>query len=164
MNKGRQVGDLPQFIECGFCLLPRFEGLAACPFCGSVNISRRIKNVPEDFALRLLAEGRWDAALEYLEGEIAGGRETSRYALLVGWLSLMNKDLRAVETWCHESLRLQAADAGPHVLLGVVFEQAGRWEEAVAEYTLAESREPDAARRRVVAERKLYCQSQIPEW
>jgi hypothetical protein len=120
-------------------------------------------NTPGNFAHRLVAEARWDTAAAFLESEVAAGRESAGSCLLLAWISLLTNDFRAVETWCHESLRL-APSSGPHVLLGHVLQQAERWEEAVAEYRLAVEAGLPPLTRDLVLARSSYCESRIPEW
>jgi len=160
------MGSLAEilYIICQLCELPR-KGLAPeCPFCGHAGGGRHLDGIPEDFGLRLVADGRWEIAAEYLESEVAAGRETPVGSLLMAWIALLSNDLRAVETWSHESLRQDNAQAGPHLLRGVAFERGQRWEEAVAEYSLALSSTPEQGRQTLLRERLSYCERQIPEW
>lgn len=160
---GTELGELPHFVNCALCALPRRLAVPVCPFCGTETVSGETASLPEDFTLRLVAEARWDAAAAYLESETAAGRETAASCLLLGWISFITYDLRAVEIWCHESLRLAHA-AGPHLLLGHVLQTAGRWEEALSEYRHALDAGLPPAAEALTLERLSYCQSQIPEW
>jgi len=155
---------MPHFVECSLCHLPRKEGLPDCPFCRYSGSGRQLNSIPEDFAERLTAEGRWDTAAAFLEGEVAAGRETAAGCLLLAWIALISNDLRAVEVWSHESLRIGQVQAGPHLLLGLVFERGERWEEAVLEFSLALACPVPEERREILQAHRSYCQSQIPEW
>ena len=152
------------YLECELCELPRRGFAPGCPFCGHAGGERHLEGIPADFGRRLVADGRWEVAAEYLESEVAAGRETPGGSLLMAWIALISNDLRAVETWSHESLRQDKEQAGPHLLRGLVFERSQRWEEAVAEYLAGLSFRPEPDRQTLIRERLSYCESQIPEW
>lgn len=151
---------------CALCLFPRFFDAPACGICGSEDAFPAAGDLPEDFALRMAAEGRLDVAWASLEDKVSKGDATAGDCLHLAWLAVAFKDYRAVETWCHESERLNPGSPEPHIVLATVFERGERWPEAVEEY--------DAALRRAVAlapsrlallqTRRDYCQRQIPEW
>jgi len=120
---------------------------------------------PADFSQRLIAENRLPAAYEYLEQLLQEDRESPELCRQLGWLALAIDDTRAVEIWAHEAIRLDPGAPDPHILLGRVLEQCGRWEEARAEYLLAESKlTPGAPRAALLREIVEFVDTQIPEF
>ena len=151
--------------SCLLCLFPRDQENVACDVCGHGETLTGAEEVPHDFALQMWAEGRLDIAVRFLEERVAKDEATAADCLHLAWISLTVQDYRAVETWCHESMRLDVASPDPHVLLGRVFECSERWQEAVEEYAAALRRAGlNGERRRLVEMLRAYCQGRIPEW
>ncbi len=113
----------------------------------------------------MAAEGRTDVAWKSLEEAIASGRGTALDCLHLAWLAYALRDDRAVETWCHESERLDGASPEPHIAMATVFHWDGRWPEALEEYDAALRRAGLSPERRALLEQqRAACQRQIPEW
>ena len=91
-----------------------------CAICDNDEFSEVESGAESGGAVRLLVDGRFDLAYRSLEEEIARGREDGPTALGMAWLAFAFRDLRAVETWCHEAIRLQSDSPEPHLLLGLV--------------------------------------------
>ncbi len=150
--------------NCRFCQLPRPEEEELCHFCGSAEFDPRAEQTPADFGLRLIGENRLAAAYEYLEGLVARGEETAEHCHRLAWLAFAFGDLRAVEIWSHETLRLDAGWIEAHLLLGMVLQRAGRWAEAAEEYA-AGLRTPAPPPRRARLEALLEAaRANIPEF
>jgi hypothetical protein len=86
---------------------------------------------------RLICEGRFELAYSCLEDQVSRGEETARACQALAWMAYAFKDFRAVETWSHESVRLDERSPEPHILLGFVLGNAARWAEAVEEFDIA---------------------------
>ncbi len=115
--------------------MPRPAGENPCLLCGSVQFDPAIDELPTDFGLRLIGENRLAAAYEYLEGLVARGEESAGSCHRLAWLAYAFADFRAVEIWSHEALRLDEGMMEAHLLLGLVLQRSGRWEEAAEEYS-----------------------------
>jgi hypothetical protein len=112
-----------------------------------------------------MIEGRFDLAYRSLEEEVARGREDGRTALEMAWLAFAFRDLRAVETWCHEAIRLQPDSPEPHLLLGLVLLRGERWPEAVEEFGSGLDKPELTLERRALLETMCAeAASRIPEW
>lgn len=153
------------YKNCLFCELPRPADELACQVCGGGAFGTLDPNVPEDFALRLISEDRWATAYEYLEERLIHDEENGAICHALGWLALAIGDPRAVETWCHEALRLAPDCADAHILLGQVLESQKRWEEAEAEYLLALKKPSlDGVRRELTVNKRSRVATEIPEF
>jgi len=150
--------------NCRFCQMPRPEDEALCQFCGSVEFDACAEQPQADFGLRLFGENRLAAAYEYLEGLVARGEETAEHCHRLAWLAYAFGDLRAVEIWSHETLRLNPGWIEAHLLLGLVLQRAGRWAEAAEEYA-AGLRRPAPPQRKARLEALLgRARTNIPEY
>lgn len=146
-------------------MFPRVEKHAECGICGCPETLTAAEEIPDDFALRLYSEGRLEAAVRFLEERVARGEATARDCLNLAWISLVLQDYRAVETWCHESERLDEVSPEPHLLLGRVLERSERWQEAVEEYDAALRRAVlEGERLELVSRLREECRQRIPEW
>lgn len=145
--------------------MPRPEGEAVCSLCLGVGFDPTPWELPEEFSLRLIGENRLDVAYAYLEDQVARDQESAAVTLRLAWLAYAFRDFRAVETWCHEAMRLDEAWVEPHILLGYVLQRAGRWEEAVAEYEIA-GRRPDLSegRKHILSDLVFECRTHISEF
>ena len=119
---------------CSLCLLPRPDSELVCAICDNDEFSAAGSRVERGEAVRQMIEGRFDLAYRSLEEEVARGREDGPTALEMAWLAFAFRDLRAVETWCHEAIRLAPDSPEPHLLLGLVLLRGERWPEAVEEF------------------------------
>lgn len=147
---------------CPFCLLPRPVDEPVCSICGDESAPLPASGVGDAGDLILSRDVR--AAYAHLESRVASGGETAEICRRLAWLALSFEDIRAVETWSHESLRLEPESAQPHLLLGLVLGGEARYAEAVAEYDLAlRSDLPEAVRGRVLALR-AEAAAHVPEW
>ncbi|MBL0160746.1 MAG: hypothetical protein IPP47_27225 [Bryobacterales bacterium] len=150
--------------NCQFCQLRRPAEEELCQICGAVEFDPSVEGPPADFGLRLIGENRLAAAYEYLEGLVARGEETPEHCHRLAWLAYAFGDLRAVEIWSHETLRLDAGWIEAHVLLGLVLQRSGRWAEAAEEYQ-AGLRRPATPQRRARLEALLErARTNIPEY
>ncbi|MGD0579821.1 MAG: hypothetical protein ABSC08_12930 [Bryobacteraceae bacterium] len=115
--------------------------------------------------MRQIVEGRFDQAYRSLEEEVARGREDGRTALRMAWLAFAFRDTRAVETWCHETIRLEPDSPEPHLLLGVVLLRGERWQEAAEEFGSGlEKPELSLERRALLETLCAEAVARIPEW
>jgi hypothetical protein len=112
----------------------------------------------------MIGRGALGAAYEWLEGEVREGRETAEYCRRLAWLGLAIEDIRAVEIWSHESLRLAEEWAEPHVLLGYALLREGRNGEALEELEAALRRPMNAQREALVAGFRDEARRRLPEW
>lgn len=151
---------------CKLCLFPRRDPGAACPICGLDATFAVDGEIPADFALRMAYDSRLDVAWASLEEKVAREQGDARDCTHLAWLSFAFKDYRAVEVWCHESERLDAASPEPHIVLATVLERGERWQEAIDEYDAALrcATAIDPGRREYLESRRDYCLTQIPEW
>jgi hypothetical protein len=150
---------------CSLCLLPRPDSEPVCAICDNDEFSEVESGAESGGAVRLLVEGRFDLAYRSLEEEIARGREDGPTALGMAWLAFAFRDLRAVETWCHEAIRLQSDSPEPHLLLGLVLLRGERWLEAVEEFGSGlEKPELTLERRALLETLCAAAASRIPEW
>lgn len=147
MGETPALRELTQMKDCDLCQMPRPAAETPCLLCGSAAFAPPTSLLPADFSLRLIAENRFPAAFAYLESLIARGEESPEICLRLAWLAYAFTDYRAVETWSHESLRLDDTRLDPHLLLGLVLQRSGRWAEAADEFA-AGLRKPDASPRR----------------
>jgi tetratricopeptide (TPR) repeat protein len=74
--------------------------------------------------------GEIGRAIDVLEQAIAIGDETSEICKETARLCLIVNEVRAFTNYCHEAMRLDPADPEPHLMIGRVLSQFGRWEEA----------------------------------
>lgn len=112
-----------------------------------------------------MAEGRTSVAWMSIEEKIASGQGSSQDCLHLAWLAFALHDGRAVETWCHESERLDGGSPEPHIVMSAAFHRDQRWPEAVEEYDAALRRSGlSPARRALLEDRRAECRRQIPEW
>jgi hypothetical protein len=126
---------MPQMKECRLCQMPRPATEDVCLICGSAEFGSTIDQLPDDFELRLIGENRLPAAYAYLESLVARGEDSAEHCHRLAWLAFAFSDFRAVEIWSHETLRLDDGMMEAHLLLGLVLQRAGRWEEAAEEYS-----------------------------
>ena len=156
---------MPQMKNCRLCQMPRPEDEELCALCGTSQFDQTVEGLPADFGLRLISENRLAVAYEYLEGLVAGGAESAEHCIRLAWLAYAFKDLRAVETWSHEALRLDAGTIGAHLLLGLVLQRSGRWAEAADEYEAGLRIPVASAERRTRLESLLReARASIPEF
>jgi hypothetical protein len=136
-----------------------------CSVCGNAQSGAAQEGPPADLADRLIWEGRFEVAYDCLEDQVSRGEETARACQALAWMSYAFKDFRAVETWSHESIRLDQGSPEPHILLGFVLGNASRWAEAVEEFDIAlRSPELDAERRTLLSGLRARNLSKIPEF
>jgi hypothetical protein len=136
-----------------------------CLVCGRQQFEDCQAGPPADLADRLIAENRFAVAYECVEDLVSRGEETAWGCRVLAWMSFTFRDFRAVETWSHESIRLDGASPEPHLLLAYVLDGSGRWPEAVEEYDIALRREGlSVPRRQLVAELRAGCLARIPEF
>ena len=151
--------------NCSLCRMPRPRDEQFCQLCGSVEFEASFEELPADFELRLIAENRLAVAYEYLEDLVARGVGSAEHCCRLGWLAFAFGDLRAVETWSHEALRLDIDTVEAHLLLGWVLQKSGRWEEAAEEYEAGLRRPAASPSRRVRLETLLeMARNKIPEY
>lgn len=156
---------MPQVKFCCLCQMPRPEDEALCILCGTAQFDAPVEGPLTDFGMRLISENRLAAAYEYLEGLVAGGAESAEHCIRLGWLAYAFTDLRAVEIWSHEALRLDAGTIGAHLLLGLVLQRSGRWAEAADEYAAGLGiRKASAERRSRLEELLSEARANIPEF
>lgn len=149
---------------CPRCGLAR-QQQAACSVCHTEGLLPWPEDRPLTLELRLIAADRLSDAYAALADRVSRGAQDAETCLQLAWLAYAFQDLRAVETWCHECARLDPVSAGPHVVLGHVFQRSGRYEEAVEEYEAA-LRSPsllDAARQ-MVEDSLRQTRDSIPEF
>lgn len=145
--------------------MPRPAEEEPCLLCGSVKFDPALDEVPADFGLRLIGENRLAVAYEYLEGLVARGEESAEHCHRLAWLAYAFADFRAVEIWSHEALRLAEGMMEAHLLLGMVLERAGRWEEAAEEYAAGLRKAGAPPHRRARLESMLeIARQKIPEY
>jgi tetratricopeptide (TPR) repeat protein len=145
--------------------MPRPDGENPCLLCGSEQFDPAIDEISSDFGLRLIGENRLAAAYEYLEGLVARGEESAGRCHRLAWLAYAFGDFRAVEIWSHETLRLDEDMPEAHLLLGLALQRAGRWAEAVEEYSAGLTRAGALPHSRVRLESLLQLALQkIPEY
>ena len=150
---------------CSLCLLPRPDSEPVCAICENDEFCAAGSRVEGGEAVRQMIEGRFDLAYRSLEEEVARGREDGRTALEMAWLAFAFRDLRAVETWCHEAIRLQPDSPEPHLLLGLVLLRGERWPEAVEEFGSGLDKPEITLERRALLETMCAeAASRIPEW
>jgi uncharacterized protein HemY len=133
--------------------------------CGGEDLRSAGEGPPADLALRLIAENRFDAAYRSLEDLVQRGGESAEVCLRLAWIAWAVGDERAVETWCHESERLDDTSAEPHLLLGLAHRRHGHWVEAQEEFEAALRRAGLSERRKAQIE-GLHAEvvAKIPEW
>jgi tetratricopeptide (TPR) repeat protein len=120
---------------------------------------------PADLALRMIAENRFDVAYRSLEDLVQRGEESAEVCLRLAWIAWAVGDERAVETWCHESERLDESSAEPHLLLGLAQRKHGRWAEALEEFEAGLRRKGLSEPRRALLEGlRAEMEANIPEW
>ena len=145
--------------------MPRPAEDDPCLLCGSVEFDPPIDELPADFGLRLIGENRLAAAYEYLEGLVARGEESAENCHRLAWLAYAFADFRAVEIWCHETLRLDEGMMEVHLLLGLVLQRSSRWEEAAEEYSAGLRKLVAPSQRRARMESLLaVARQKIPEY
>lgn len=149
-------------VKCRLCELPRGGG-PVCGVCGSAEPGRATAELA-DPSLERIARGDLGGAYGWLEAEVREGRESAEYCRRLAWLGLAIQDFRAVEIWCHESLRLDSESAEPHLLLGYAFSREQRWPEAVEELEIALRRPVEAGRGSVIQALLSEARSHLPEW
>ena len=74
---------------------------------------------------------QYGKAIDVLEQAVAIGDESSEICKELARLSLQVNELRAFANWCHEAMRIDAADPEPHLMIGRVLVRYKRWGEAV---------------------------------
>lgn len=149
---------------CCLCLLPLADpGRARCAVCQYSGPAVEAAGPPDE-SLALIAAGRLGEAYEWLEREIGEGRESALYCRRLAWLGLAIEDIRAVEIWCHESLRLDPASPEPHLLLGYALLREARHAEALEELEAALKRPMDGGRRMIASALREQARVHIPEW
>ena len=150
---------------CSLCQLPRPDAEQVCAVCENAEFDEVVGASEADEAVEQILEGRFDLAYKSLEQEIARGREEAGTALRMAWLAYAFRDTRAVETWCHEAIRLAPDWAEPHLLLGVVLMRGERWPEAVEELSTGMDKPGLTLERRALMETMCAdASARIPEW
>lgn len=81
-------------------------------------------------ARELRDTGAISKAIDLLEQAVATGDESSEICKELARLSLTVNEVRAFANWCHEAMRIDAADPEPHVMIGRVLCERKRWDEA----------------------------------
>lgn len=156
---------MPQWKRCLLCQMARPSQEIRCGVCGNTQYGEMVEGPPADLAERLIAEDRFAVAYACLEEQVSRGEESAWGCRALAWMAFGLGDLRAVEAWSHESIRLDSSSPEPHILLGCVLENSARWVEAVEEFDIALRREQlGAERRELVEELKLRSSSRIPEF
>lgn len=74
--------------------------------------------------------GEIGRAIDVLERAIAMGDESPEICKETAKLCLLVNEVRAFTNYCHEAMRLDPADPEPHLMIGRVLSEFGRWEEA----------------------------------
>ena len=150
---------------CSLCRLPRPDSEPVCAICDNDEFSEVESGAEGGEAVRQMIEGRFDVAYRSFEEEVARGREDTPTALGMAWLAFAFRDLRAVETWCHEAIRLEPDSPEPHLLLGLVLLRDERWPEAVEEFGSGLDKPEITLERRALLETMCAeAASRIPEW
>jgi len=126
--------------ECTVCRLPRPEGEATCGLCGrGVVVESVAEETPID---RMIRENRLREAFDGLEELVRRGEESPESCRRLAWIGWAIDDIRAVQNWCHEWMRLDDRTAEPHLLMGLVLESEDRWHEAWEESSAGLKRRP----------------------
>ena len=147
------------------CQMPRPAAEDVCMICESVEFGPTIDHLPDDFGLRLIGENRLPAAYAYLESLVARGEDSAEHCHRLAWLAFAFSDFRAVEIWSHETLRLDDGMLEAHLLLGLVLQRAGRWEEAAEEFSAGLRKPAASPQRRTRLEALLdEARRNIPEY
>lgn len=131
-----QTLDANHILWCPKCGFAR-PAAPVCSICQTPGPLPWPDDRPITLEQRLAAADRLSDAYAALADRVSSGHQDAASCLALAWLAYAFQDLRAVEIWCHECARLDPASAGPHIVLGHVFERSGRYEEAVAEYEAA---------------------------
>jgi hypothetical protein len=145
--------------------LPRPDAEPVCAICENDEFSALENGAESGEAARQIVAGRFDVAYHNLEEEMAQGREDGPTAMRMAWLGFAFRDTRAVETWCHETIRLEPDSPEPHLLLGLVLLRGERWPEAAEEFGTGLQKPGLGLERRALLE-TLCAQAvaRIPEW
>jgi tetratricopeptide (TPR) repeat protein len=147
-------------ILCGF---HRAEPEPVCLIC-SHDAFEPAAILP-DLGYRLAAGNRWKDAYDCFESQVASNPDDGPACLALAWLAYVVRDLRAVETWAHEAMRLMDRAAEPHLLMALVLRNATRWEEALEELEAAARRNTLSPGRRLILEDLTRdVKSHIKEW
>lgn len=156
--------DSAPLWRCPRCGLARPRP-AACSICQTGGLLPWPDGRLLTLELRLIAADRLGEAYAALSGRASRGAGDFEACLQLAWLAYAFQDLRAVEIWCHECARLDPGSAGPHVVLGHVFQRSGRFEEALEEYEAA-LRRPSLSGpvRRIVETSLRQTRESIPEF
>jgi hypothetical protein len=145
--------------------MARPEAEAVCLVCGNAQFGELQEAPPAELADRLIYESRFDVAYACLEDLVSRGEETAWGCRALAWMSYAFQDLRAVETWSHESIRLEEESPEPHILLAFVLDKASRWAEAVEEFDIAlRNSELEEGRRKMLYGLRARSHSKIPEF
>lgn len=128
--------DSTRVLWCPKCGFARPES-AVCSICQTPGPLPWPEQLAVTLEQRLVAADRLNDAYAALSDRVSGGAQDSETCLQLAWLAYAFQDLRAVEIWCHECARLDPASAGPHIVLGHVFQRSSRYEEAADEYEAA---------------------------
>jgi len=151
--------------RCSLCLMPRPDAEPVCAICENIEFSAVESGTESGEAMEHILEGRFDQAYKRLEEEVAGGHEDGRTALRMAWLAFAFRDTRAVETWCHETIRLEPDSPEPHLLLGTVLMRGERWPEAAEEFSSGLQKPGLSLERRALLETLCAdAAARIPEW
>jgi len=126
--------------ECSVCRLPRPDNETTCGVCGQGEVvASAIRGGEIDSLIR---ENRLAEAYACLEEQVQRGEESADTCRKLAWISWSIDDIRAVQNWCHEWVRLDGRSAEPHLLMGLVLRQENRWHEAWEEFSAASKRGP----------------------
>jgi hypothetical protein len=132
---------------CYLCRLPRPEAEDRCAICRSEAYQRAPGSPTDDALDQLFVENRFTEAFYCMEARVAAGGEDAETCRRLAWLAWAIDDMRAVQNWAHEAMRLDGASPEPHLLLGLLFRSEDRWREAWEEFGAALRRGPhDEAR------------------
>ena len=159
------MSEMPQWKRCWLCQMARPAAEGCCLVCGNAQFGEVEEALPAELADRLILENRFDVAYACLEDQVSRGEETAWGCRALAWMSYAFQDFRAVETWSHESIRLDGSSPEPHILLGFVLEKGTRWEEAVEEFDIAlRNSELEEGRRKMLYGLRTRSFSKIPEF
>ena len=159
------MSEMPQWKRCWLCQMARPGEEASCLVCGNTQFGEVEEGPPADLADRLIYESRFDVAYACLEDLVSRGEETAWGCRALAWMAYAFQDFRAVETWSHESIRLDGESPEPHILLGFVLDKASRWSEAVEEFDIAlRNGELAEGRRKMLYGLRAAIHSKIPEF
>lgn len=85
-----------------------------------------------------MASGDLGDAILVLERAVQECDDNADVTKLLAKLNLRINEVRAFQSWCHESMRIEPLDPEPHEMLADYFEANGRSGEAEEERRVAE--------------------------